>query len=286
VTLPAYRAEELFRDVWARIDRAEVHKREAMDIWAEYLGDEPYDITLDVDDTGHARLWVDVLNEPPRELSIVFGEYLQNLRTALDYCVLAVAAHDTGQDPPPHEGDLMFPVCITEAAWEKSGSRLRGFTEQHRTWVMQMQPFRGPNPRDTAVYVLNDLARKDRHRRLHAVGAWVAQTRPAVNAPAAKTVTWDRVVQSELIEGPTVLVEFTVHPYAEGDTVEANPDTILDLEFAEFAALRESSAWVPLPLNQRLYVMESVVRTSVGLLERDCTGYTRVNNLLKPSAEL
>src|SRR5688572_16488924 len=42
--------------------------------------------------------------------SLLAGEILFNLRCALDHLVYAWAVADTGSDPPPDAGGLMFPI--------------------------------------------------------------------------------------------------------------------------------------------------------------------------------
>ena len=77
----------------------------------------------------------------PSELSIAIGEWLYNLRSALDYLMWATAAHVSGRIPPPGEGQLQYPIYDTEAAWTSNLYRLKQVDEHHREMLKTMQPF-------------------------------------------------------------------------------------------------------------------------------------------------
>ena len=55
-------------------------------------------------------LTVEQYEEFPQELPALFGEWLYNLRSALDYIIWAAAAYSSGRLPPPHEDRLQYPI--------------------------------------------------------------------------------------------------------------------------------------------------------------------------------
>lgn len=57
--------------------------------------------------------WTFVINtiEPmPVRISALFGEWLYLLRAALDGAAYYVAVRDSGQNPPPNERSIYFPI--------------------------------------------------------------------------------------------------------------------------------------------------------------------------------
>lgn len=53
--------------------------------------------------------------EPPlARWSLMVGDALHNLRSALDYLIYQLAIKGSGQEPPPYHRRLQFPVFIEE----------------------------------------------------------------------------------------------------------------------------------------------------------------------------
>jgi len=74
---------------------------------------------------------------PPLELSVLVGEVLYNLRSALDYVVFVLAALDSGK---PQNG-TQFPIEDTpEGFVGRRKEFLRGVNEIHVTRIEEFQP--------------------------------------------------------------------------------------------------------------------------------------------------
>lgn len=269
-----------FEGCWGRLERAATHREAASAEWNAFLDHEPYDFRLDVDDEGNGTLWLVQLEPVPPILGVLFGEYLYNLRAALDYCIYDVAVCDSKQDPPPGEGTLQFPIFSDEASFRRNEYRIKALSERHRKWVESVQPYRGDDgrgPEYRSLYWLNELGRRDRHRQLHVVGAYVSESAPMVRSSRSPVgVFFQDVDPYTFVEGEAVIARFLVEPFAPDDQVEANPNTALDVEILEIARQRpEDCEWLFFPLGKRLLLIESFVDAIVGRFERDCTGHTR-----------
>ncbi|MDT5258885.1 MAG: hypothetical protein QOD10_3965 [Mycobacterium sp.] len=59
----------------------------------------------------------------PVQLSTLFGEWLYLLRAALDGIVYHLAVRDSGQNPPPAERSLQFPVFLDPAKYDSADHR-------------------------------------------------------------------------------------------------------------------------------------------------------------------
>lgn len=96
---------------------------------------------------------------PPRVTGVLVGETVQNLRTALDYLVYALAWFDTGPDP---EGKrkTQFPICDTPEAFERRRDTwLEGVSDDHRIAIEWLQPYKGRK----WLADLRDISNLDKH---------------------------------------------------------------------------------------------------------------------------
>ena len=161
-----------FRAALARVHRA-YELREAM--WScasRHLKDHPVEHWFDERDDD-VRLMAAATAEFPVELSILFGEWLYNLRSALDSMLYELAVEDTGQDPPTGAGNRMYPIITEPERFAEATKRsLAGLTDWSRKFIEDTQPYHSAGGASgSALWWLNELARIDRHRRHHAV-AW------------------------------------------------------------------------------------------------------------------
>jgi hypothetical protein len=267
-----------FDGCWHRFDRAKAHRDEAIGHWNAFLDNDPYDARLDVDDEGNCTLWLEQLEAVPPLLAVCFGEYVYNLRAALDYCAYAVAVCDTKRNPPPGEDSLQFPIYSKEDSYVRNEYRIKPLSEKHREWLKSVQPYFGNyGPKGTALYWLNNLARRDRHRQLEVVGAYISESTPLVSSSRGPvSVFFEDVEPYIFVERNAVIARFKVFPHLPHDQIEANPNTILDVEIMEMVRERpEEARWLFYPLPMRLIVLEMFVDAIIGRFERDCTGGTR-----------
>ncbi|PZR61811.1 MAG: hypothetical protein DLM71_07800 [Chloroflexi bacterium] len=276
-----------FKGCWDRFDRAVSHREAAAKAWSDFLDEEPYDTRLEIEADGYGMLRVEQYIPVPSVVAIEFGEYLYNLRAVLDYCVYAVAVCDTTQDPPPGEDLLQFPIYDNETSYRRNEYRLKPLSEKHRRWLKAVQPYIGPDQPDySGLYWLNDLARRDRHRTLHVVGAYLAEATSMIWAPKADAILIEDQPPFAFIEREAVVARFQIMPFTPGDEVQANGNVALDVEIAEFVQRRpEGAKWLWMPLGRRLRMMElTCVEGIVARFERDCLGWTRFKGLLDESA--
>lgn len=276
--------ENPFEGCWNRFDRAKTHNEAAVNEWNAYLGREPYDARLIVQSDGHCTLWIEEIEPVPPLLSVLFGEWAYNLRAALDYCAYAVAVWDSGGlDPPPNHARIQFPIYSDEPSFLREKDRIKKLSEKHRKMLEAIQPYHGLyGPRGTVLYWINQLARIDRHRRLHVVGMTPAESFPLVRVPEGSTVTFEDVEPS-FVEGEAVVARFQVSPHSPGDKVEANPNTVFDVEIKELADQRpRETEWLWLPMGRRLYGFETLIAEYIASFEIDCTGSSREFEIVEP----
>jgi hypothetical protein len=78
------------------------------------------------EDRSHHRFIAFIQKEPPKvRWSLMVGDAMHNLRCALDHLVYAIAVHESGQNPPPREKTLVFPLCETAQIFSENDNRIR-----------------------------------------------------------------------------------------------------------------------------------------------------------------
>src|ERR1035437_691658 len=180
-----------FAACWHRIERAEVHQAAAAEVWDSWLEEEPYYPSVEHQGDGVFALCIIQALPAPPELAMLMGEWLYNLRCALDYAVYAGAKCVSGQDPPPGEGSLQFPCSLTESEYRDNVRRQLGplAGRPSADVIESMQPFRREDKDNSALWWLHELARIDRHRRLHFMGGYTAEVEPLVMVPTGCTLS-------------------------------------------------------------------------------------------------
>lgn len=95
-----------------KVRRAREHANafnEAVQWWLE---SEPYRVTVEIDAQRDTKEFVVIAEKPPPDrLSLMFGDAVQNFRSALDYLVGDLARANAGGHLMPRvERDLQFPI--------------------------------------------------------------------------------------------------------------------------------------------------------------------------------
>jgi hypothetical protein len=153
-----------------RLDRALYHLeslKEELDAWRE---ENPYRTwsKADVDSTKKV-LWVEVLKPPPAaELSLIIGDCIHNLRSALDNLAFELAlAYKGAPLPSDIEGKSGFPIFLTENP-AKLDDMLSGVHPDAKAIIEGLQPYnRWKRATNDPLWQLNQLAVEDKHRLPH-----------------------------------------------------------------------------------------------------------------------
>lgn len=237
--------ENPFARCWDRVRRAYRHLAEAADLWNAYLAREPYVPRLVLQPDGTGSLSITQESEVPPEISLELGECLYQLRSALDGCVYRAAILETGIDPPPKHRQLEFPICHVRDAFEKAAStKLFSISGGVRAVIESMQPYNAPvlEPAlhaynfNLLLGILNDWARKDRHRSLHLVASLASSIDPLLAVPHGVRATIERVDEELLLLRPyecAIVARIAVEQYEPTMRILANPNLILDIAVDE-----------------------------------------------------
>jgi hypothetical protein len=173
----------------AKVDRAEQHLRHLdSEIAAWGSKQQPYTAKHDADTrkiTSGEVTWITRLEiaDPPPVFSIVFGEAVHNMRSALDHLVCHLIERESRQPT----NSTAFPIFHTRGRWQSrverrqrwyqiwrktGGGPLGGFSRDSPAWALieRHQPYkRGKQAKDHPLFQLEDLWNRDKHRTLNPI---------------------------------------------------------------------------------------------------------------------
>jgi hypothetical protein len=150
-----------------------------------YVASDPFDLSLDCDPaTQQFVARVGRFTPPPETLAVLLGEYVHNLRSALDQMICRVVEACGGEV----SNRTAFPILSSQtefakrvrAPWHKGApSYLTGAHEGVLDVIEHLQPYRSQPNEVNLLGVLADWSNTDKHRDINAfaVGA-NAQTPP------------------------------------------------------------------------------------------------------------
>ncbi|WP_154402272.1 hypothetical protein [Ornithinimicrobium cavernae] len=218
------RVDEDLRLLGARLDRAVTHFENFGDLWSDYLNQKPHrtELVPEADGSTCVQLRRDVVI--PAEISVVLGEFLYEMRAALDNCLYAVAVITSGQNPPPRAERLEWPIRETSRQWTSQAGRYEALPTEVVDALETIQPYRAEFPSWNSLAILHDLARFDRHRTPKGLALYLVRVRMRVD-PAVIEVL-DVGTEGVIHDGDT-LVRIKV---ASGHAI--SPENFdLDVEF-------------------------------------------------------
>jgi hypothetical protein len=162
------------RGALLKLDRASEH-RQMVDIELNsYLGREPFTTTGKASVEGPG---VDLrMTEPiPEHLAVLIGDCVQNMRVALDYLAWQSALRNHAKP----QRFTSFPILASRDGWVGSGKQLgakrttcKDVGTDAQAVIESLQPYQqrfAPDP--DPLWILNELARVDRHQVLHIAAA-------------------------------------------------------------------------------------------------------------------
>ena len=173
-----------------KVDRAREHVEAADECVERWLRTDAYTIFREKDsETGYTVAKAKIKVPPPAELSLLIGDAVQNFRSALDHAVYALAESQLGTIPSEVAEILMFPIVGSQnrKGQPSDGSKifadlvgkgyLTGVPDDARHFIEQEQPYHWNDAPDSFRYhplwLVHDLNRIDKHRRVALTTAWL-----------------------------------------------------------------------------------------------------------------
>jgi hypothetical protein len=207
----------VFEGCRLRVDRAHANGKALANAWNEIPAEDLYTVRVQVNPDGTGSFRLTRPKPVPTIFALQLGEMLYQLRAALDAAVYKAAVLDTGQDPPPSEQNLEFPIFHSPSVYaKKSALKIKPLALKRQKLIEAVQPYNMPDLKPEQMVfnghislgILNDWARKDRHRRLHIVGSWVSKANPQILCPPGVQVASLELVHSGFLEDDNEIATF------------------------------------------------------------------------------
>ncbi len=240
--------EELVR---LKVGRAERHLDELHQALRAFREKQPYEIRIDDQTSPTQRLYrLHIREEVPIGLSLIVGDVIHNLRSALDHLVYQMVLSN-------HHGPRRsnaFPICDTRDEFDSGhAARLRGMTQDAVRAIKGLHPYKGGND---ALWRIHKLDIEDKHRLL--IPAWeqyqhvsidiAAPTRHGLSEMAEPYAKPEEVPEHRIgiKPGQRFRVEEGTVVFAEpkDSKVDMKPQIALDVAFGEGEVL-EGELLVP-----------------------------------------
>lgn len=156
----------------AKVERAEAHFNALHSEIRAFLKSEPkpYGFVAEIDVEASKALWrLRVVKEPPLEWSTIAGDYLQNLRAALDHLIW-VLVKANGFTPSGNAFpifDVEPPDKLSNGERQRWNRQVHGLHPSVLRFLDLCQPYKGPDRPSTHVLAaLRTLSNEDKHRTL------------------------------------------------------------------------------------------------------------------------
>lgn len=95
--------------------------------------------------------------------AVIFGEAVQNMRTALDYLVYALIVHTSGRKPKER---TQFPIYSKAGDFFRDRKQISELPGELRRRIRKLQPYQSHSQRSTTLNQLRRLSNTDKHRLL------------------------------------------------------------------------------------------------------------------------
>lgn len=155
-----------------KIKRAKEHVAELERQLRAFFDTNPYKVGTKHDPQTRKLIYYVASAGPiPECLSLVAGDAIQNLMSALDHLAYQIVCSDTG-DKPPNPNWIYFPIADDAAKYEaKKRGIMEGARQETFDAIDALKPYKGGNDLLWVLYRLNNI---EKHRLLLTVGSQAA----------------------------------------------------------------------------------------------------------------
>jgi len=142
-----------------------------------------------------------VLRDVPYESwGMVIGDLVHNARSALDYLAWRLAGSDI------EDIRTQFPICLTAKKFDDVRWRLKLIHPDAFAEISKLQPYTRPNPKEHALWFLQELDARDKHKLITVTKHITNAARYSASLPYATTIPMSGIGK---IEADAPLIEIT-----------------------------------------------------------------------------
>lgn len=164
--------DERLRHIVLKVKRAKEHDAELQRQLRLFLDAKPYRVSHKHDPVSRKlTYYVSGADSTPDCLSLIAGDVIQNLMSALDHLAYQIVCRDTN-DNPPNPNWIYFPIADDLQRYEtRKVGKMVGASAASFAAIDALKPYKGGNDSLWSLYRLNNV---EKHRLLLTVGSQAA----------------------------------------------------------------------------------------------------------------
>jgi hypothetical protein len=196
-----------------KLERAKKHLKDLETASERFFKTDPYEVRIqDNPQTGKREHKVVRAADVPDELSIIAGDVIHNLRSALDHLIWQLVLVNGGK---PDEMKTEFPVWWSKANFESGGpGNAKGVSKEALDILYALKPYKGGND---SLWLLHKLDIVDKYRLVLAVAAAHQSVILDMDTAIRKHIEFTRPEEIEAALRPVEPIEINV---ADRETVK------------------------------------------------------------------
>lgn len=194
--------EELIHPSRLKIERAKKHVNDLNDIIIDFLADKPFELWSRYKKKPSQRfLFVKQHKDIPTEVSLIIGDAIHNLKSALDILAFRMVG-----DKAPTPQRVLFPFASSEKGLQGSiGNRQLGLAgEKVVDTIKGLQPYAGGNK---LLYGIQILDTKDKHHFVITTGQVAHITGDQLRILTGTQVVGPGVLEFDVPTGKPIIVQ-------------------------------------------------------------------------------
>jgi hypothetical protein len=177
----------------------------------------PYSLLQKVNSDSSRYSLILRINEPPpfQRWTLIAADCINNMRSALDYLIYAIARYEAGSQSPSDEDKLAFPISDDRSRFDQavSNGKLGKISDPISTVIESLQPYHRPHPDlPPLLSVLRTLNNTDKHRLLGLVYGAVQGGNLSLVGDSEIPPKVDAVAHHGEVEDGTEILAFTCDP--------------------------------------------------------------------------
>ncbi len=181
----------------------------------------------------------------PADWSLMIGDVVHNLRSALDALTYSLAVKNLGREPTEAEAkQIQFAIVDQLKDWPgECGRRLKHLSPNAQAIIQSLQPYHRAEPAQQHVLSgLRDLSNVDKHRHIVTVLAGAISSRFGIEGPGIKPGTFINGYAGRIQKG-TVLArwKFSGVPRGVEPKMRVDGELTLDIAFVNPSTVEDGS---------------------------------------------
>ena len=203
-------------DWWLKVKRAQKHMVDIDKEARGYAEGHPYELTRIryPDSQRKVGYRVRITEQPDPMIALMLGDFVHNLRSALDYIIVACVPRQRRKsagfpiltnDIFARGNDRKYVVKDTEGR-KSFKSAIKGLESKARALVIALQPYhQGADVHRNILGIINRLENADKHRQLITVGGGIQHLVGRIAIRGVSVVDWPMLASHEFAKDNTVV---------------------------------------------------------------------------------